>query len=191
MRAKKETEIVIFFFLAFFISCTNTKSKSEKTQATNTTQADLTSYRSLFLANLPAPTGYVNDYENLFTEKEQIHLDSLIGAFENTTTIEIAIITLDSSAAAREDFDKLTLEIARKWGVGKKETNNGVLIGICSDYRKIRIQNGYGIEKILSDEETKQIIDNYFIPGFMQEGYYKGTYDGLTELMRILALRIK
>ncbi|NCU02682.1 MAG: TPM domain-containing protein [Chitinophagaceae bacterium] len=190
MIVKKKTGILIFFFLAIFLSCTDTKNKGGGTQATNAAQTDGVLNRNLFLKNLPAPTGYVNDYDNLFTDTEQTHLDSLIDAFEKATTIEIAIITLDSSACTKEDFDSLTLEIARKLGVGKKNANNGVLIGICHGYRRIRIQNGYGIEKILSDEETKQIIVNYFVPGFKQEGYYKGTYNGLTELMRILSARI-
>jgi len=189
MIAKKKTDIVILFFLAFFLSCTITK--NVRTKTTNATQADLALYNSSFLANLPSPSGYVNDYDNLFEDKEQMLLDSLIAEFEKRTSIEIAIITLDSSASAKEDFDKLILEIARKWGVGKKGVDNGIVIGISHGHRKIRIQNGYGIEKILSDEETKQIIDNYFIPGFKQQGYYRGTYDGLIELMRILTGRIK
>lgn len=187
MIAKKKTEILIFFFLAFFLSCTNTK--NVRTQAKNATQADLALYKNSFLASLPSPSGYVNDYENLFAEKEQMHLDSLISEFEKRTSIEIAIITLDSSVSSKEDFDKLILEVARKWGVGKKGVDNGVVIGICHGHRKIRIQNGYGIEKILTDEETKQIIEEYFIPGFKQDGYYKGTYDGLIALMRILSVR--
>lgn len=55
----------------------------------------------------------------------------------------------------------------------------------------MRIQNGYGIEKILNDGETKQIIDTAFIPSFQDAKYFDGTYNGLVALMNILEQRNK
>jgi len=56
-------------------------------------------------------------------------------------------------------------------------------------YHKMTIRNGYGIEKILSDSETKEIIDNAFIPSFRKDEYYQGTLNGLNKLMDILRKR--
>lgn len=153
-------------------------------------KTDIDTYRKGFLKILPSPSGYVNDFENIFSENEESILDSLIAAFEATTTIEIALVTLDSSATARDNFDDLTLQIANQWGVGKKAENNGILIGISKGHRRIRIQNGYGIEKILSDEETKKIIEEYFIPEFKATNFYQGTLKGLNEMMRVLKDKI-
>jgi uncharacterized protein len=99
------------------------------------------------------------------------------------TTIEIAIVTLDTSCTTAEAFNDLALHIANTWGVGKKDKNNGVTICISKGYRKIRICNGYGIEKLINDAETKQIVDSYFIAAFKKGDYYNGTLEGLLAIM--------
>jgi len=136
--------------------------------------------------NLPKAIGYINDFENIFTDRQEKILDSLVRVFEKQTTIEIAIVTLDSSVTNKEEFDDYTLRLANYWGVGKKDKDNGILIGISSSLRKIRIQNGYGIENILTNEETKQIIDNYFIPNFKTGDFFEGTMQGTVKLMEKL-----
>jgi uncharacterized protein len=127
--------------------------------------------------------GWTSDYEHIFTEEQIFVLDSIISKFEMETTNEIAIVTIDSSWTTKENFDSLTLAVARNWGVGKKEKNNGILIGISTGLRKIRIQNGYGIESRLSDAETKKIIDDIIIPEFKNGNYFEGTKNGLLALM--------
>lgn len=130
--------------------------------------------------------GWVTDYEKLFSKNQIKKLNFLIDEFEKETSNEIAIVTLNSLKVTDENFENLSLQIAQKWGIGKTEKNNGILIAISKNYRKIRIQNGNGIEKMISNEETKSIIENYFIPGFRNDKYYEGTVNGLLELMRKL-----
>lgn len=139
-----------------------------------------------FWDSLPAPTGMVNDFENLFTTEEERLLDSIVNDFKNKTTIEIAIVTLDTSATLKDRFEELTLHLAQTWGIGVKEKNNGILIGISKGYRKMRIENGWGITKIISDEETKNIIDNNFIPSFKEGNYFEGTFVGLMKILEFL-----
>ena len=149
------------------------------------------SFRQQLWDSLPKPYGYVNDYENIYSEKEEAILDSLIRAFENKTTIQIAVITFDTTMTTRDSLEALTIHIGNVWGVGQKDKNNGVAIGISRGYRRITIRNGYGIEKLLTNEETKQIIDTAFIPEFRESRYFEGTYNGLLELMSILEQRYK
>jgi len=110
-------------------------------------------------------------------------LDSLVTSFEKETSIEIAIVTLDSNYTSRKDFDNYTLKLPRYWEVGKSRKNNGVLIGLSKSIRYMRIQNGFGIEEVLSDAETKSIIDSSFIPEFKKGKYFKGTFEGVLDLM--------
>ncbi len=136
-----------------------------------------------FVTNeVPEHVGLVNDYENIYTESEEAFLDSLITSIEKESTIEIAIITLDDKMTNAKDFDSLTLVIAKTWGVGKPKKNNGILIGISSVLKKVRIQNGLGIEKIVSNEETKAIIENSMIPQFNTNQYFEGTRIGINEM---------
>ncbi len=143
-------------------------------------------FRDIYWNNLPKPVSWTNDYENLFSEIEQTKLDSIISKFEKETSIEISIVTIDTIKTAKEKFDDLTLHIAQTWQIGKAEKGNGILIGISKGYRRIRIQNGNGIEKIITDEETKKIIENYFVPEFKKGEYYYGTLNGLCEIIRLL-----
>ena len=139
-----------------------------------------------FTQTFPTPTGLVSDFENLFTLKEEQALDSLIRDFGNQTTIQIAIVTLDSTFVDANHFDAYTLTVANQWGIGKADVNNGILIAVSASLRRIRIHNGYGIEKMISDAETKQIIDTYFIPNFKNGDYFIGVEIGTEELIKKL-----
>ncbi|MFN8308865.1 MAG: TPM domain-containing protein [Chitinophagales bacterium] len=129
--------------------------------------------------HLPQPTGYVNDFENILTAKERAKLTRLITNYEKRTTNEIVVVTLPTTATDKNLFDSLTLYLAQRWRVGKATKSNGVLIGISAGYRIIRIQNGDGIVKVFSNEETKQIIDQIMAPQFKSGNYYKGIYDAV------------
>lgn len=146
---------------------------------------------NLFGQSLPKPIGFVNDFENIFTDKQEQVLDSLVKNFEKETTIQVAIVTLDSSYTNKSEFDNYTFKLANNWGVGQKDKDNGILIGISSSLRKMRIQNGYGIKKILSDQETKLLIDSLFIPDFKQNNYYDGTKMGIIGLINKLSHKNK
>jgi uncharacterized protein len=142
---------------------------------------------SVFKVRFPImPTGWTNDYEHLFTAGQISVLDSMISAFEKETTNEIGIITIDSSWTTAQSFDSLTLAIANNWGIGKKDKHNGILIGISAGLRTIRIENGYGIEERLTDEETKKIINDYIIPEFKRGDFFEGTKNGLLAIIRKL-----
>jgi len=120
------------------------------------------------------PVGWTNDFEHILTDSQIVILDSIIQNLERETTIEIAIVTIDSSYISTESFDSLITGLGRLWGVGKREKKNGIIIGMSSGLRKIRISNGYGIEEILSDVETQNIIDNNILPEFRQANYFEG-----------------
>ena len=139
-----------------------------------------------YWTNLPESFGYTNDFESIFTNEQIKKLDSLIRSYEERTSIEICVATIPANATPEEKFEDLTLHMAKSWGVGEKETNNGIFIGISAEYRRMRIQNGNGIEKILSDSETKKIVDSVFLPEFKTGNYYKGTFDGILEIIKVL-----
>lgn len=133
--------------------------------------------------NFPKPIGYVNDFEKVFSANEVKFLDSIISDFDHRTTNQLSVITIDTSMVRVIDFDNYILKIHNAWGVGQKGKNNGIVIGLSKGYRHMRISNGYGIEKIISDAETKTIIDSVFIPFFKKGLYFEGTLQGLKTIM--------
>lgn len=143
-------------------------------------------FRKVFWDNLPKPISWTNDYEDLYSDAEQTKLDSVITDFERETTFEIGIVTLDTLKTSKENFENLSLHFAQTWGIGKKDKDNGILIAISKGYRRIRIEHGNGIEKIITDDDTNKIIDNYFIPAFRNEDYFNGTFNGLIAIIKLL-----
>ena len=137
------------------------------------------SFQNMYWLNPMKHYCWVTDYEQLYSKDEVKVLNDLITKFEKETSAEIAIVNLDSLRATSANFYDLSLRIAQKWGIGKSGKDNGIVIAISKHCRKIRIQNGNGIDKLISDDETKFIIDNYFIPEFKNENYYSGTLKGI------------
>ncbi len=172
MKSKKCLRILAAVFYISLFACGQSTNKQTNTEM-DSINIHVTSKK--FGDNIPDPTGYINDYENIFTDNQKIILDSLLKAFDKQNTIEIAILTLDSSQTTALEFDDLVLKIAKKWGVGKKNKDNGILIGLSSSLRTMRIQNGFGIEKVLTNEYTQKIINIYCIPQFKKGDYFEGT----------------
>ncbi|MCX2681446.1 TPM domain-containing protein [Galbibacter sp. EGI 63066] len=130
----------------------------------------------------PEPVGYVNDFEELFTAEQKNELEKSISDYENETTREIAIVTVNSIAPYDNIADFAT-DLSNKWGVGKAMIDNGLVIVFSKSLRKIRISTGNGTEKILTDEICKNILDQTIIPEFKKGKYYSGIEKGLAELI--------
>lgn len=136
---------------------------------------------------IPSYIGFVNDFEQLFSAAEIDSLTRLVVRLNKELDIQLAIVTLDSTYTNANDFDAFSLILAKEWGVGEAKKDNGILIAISKSFRKMRINNGYGIVRILSDEETSEIIQNVIIPHFKLGNYFEGTIAGIEEIkLRIL-----
>lgn len=136
-------------------------------------------------AVFPKPIGFINDFENILTEEEEKELTTIIKKHESKTTDQIAIVTL-TSIEPYENIDDYSFDLANYWGVGQKDKNNGILIALGKNLRAIRIQNGIGIEKRLTDSETKKIIDELMIPEFKQNNYFVGLKKGVEAIINEL-----
>ena len=116
-----------------------------------------------YCQTIPANKGHVSDYENLFTPEQNAELTKLLTDYEAQTSIEIAILTVNDYESDIADFAQKTAE---KWGVGKKELNNGLLIIISKNKRILHPATGYGLEGYLPDGWLKlqgdSIVQKYF-----------------------------
>lgn len=170
--------------------------KSDSGIISNTNQDSVPIYKNVNAALIDSliirkgypdkPVGWMNDFEGIFSKQESEFVDSLCAAFEKETTIEIALVTVDSSFVTPDNFDNYIIRLGNLWQVGKKGKDNGIIIGICAGISKIRISNGYGIQRRISDSDTKMIIDKFILPSFKQNDYFSGIRKGLVELMKKL-----
>ncbi len=127
----------------------------------------------------PKPTGFVNDFENIIDNDEE--LEEKLNNFEKETSIEIAVVTIkDFADTTIEDYASRLFE---EWGIGKDEHDNGVLVLISSRMRESRIEVGYGLEGALPDGLTGRIQDDEMIPFFREDDYSQGINNGIDAII--------
>ena len=126
------------------------------------------------------PTSYVADYANVVPADEEALIETKLRDFEKSSTNEISVVTIDSLDG--DTVENVAQEIFTAWGIGKKETNNGVLFLISVNDRKTRIHTGYGAEGVLTDIGTSYIQRDIVAPAF-REGDYAGGISGAVDAM--------
>lgn len=172
--------------LIIILGLAHTTTISSFAQATATDSIHFSMSGQAIIDSIPRSSGWVSDFENIFSRKEINTLDSMLEKFALKTGFEIAVITVDGSLTTDSAFDSYILKIANVWGIGKKGKDNGMVVGISSEFGRIRIVNGAGVVLHLSDDDTKIIIETIFIANFRNGNYYQGTKDGLLEIMKRL-----
>lgn len=120
----------------------------------------------------PDPPRLVNDFANVLSEQEKAALENKLKFFDDTTSIQLAIVTVKTLDGY--PIEEYALRILREWGIGNKATNNGALIVAAIDDRQIRIETGYGLEGAIPDITANQIITYDIVPNFRSANYYQG-----------------
>jgi uncharacterized protein len=125
--------------------------------------------------NIPAPPNpprLVNDFANAMTADQRQELENKLVAYDDSTSIQIAVITIQTTGDYA--IDDYALKFLRDWKVGNKKTNNGLVILAAIQDHKVYIATGYGMEGVLPDITSKEIIENEIVPNFRQNNYYRG-----------------
>ncbi|MFY0253572.1 TPM domain-containing protein [Chitinophaga sp. 30R24] len=120
----------------------------------------------------PNPPTLVNDFAGILLKNEDDALEQKLVAYYDSTSTQITIVTLKS--VGDYDISQVSLKILRDWGIGTKGKNNGILILVSVEDRKIRIETGYGMEGAVPDAIANDIINQILKPAFRQEHYYEG-----------------
>lgn len=109
---------------------------------------------------------YTSDPSNLLSQQARDSINTYLAALESETNIETAVVMLPSIGEA--DVFEFGHSLFRNWGIGKKKSNNGLLILYVEDQRTIRFVTGYGIEGTLTDAMCKRIQTMYMVPAFKE-----------------------
>ena len=130
----------------------------------------------------PNPQRLVNDFTNTLTESQKQALEQKLVALDDSTSTQIAVVIVESTNGQTiADYD---VELLRKWGVGSKKNNNGVVLLVAKNDRELDITVGYGLEGALTDATSKQIIDDIIVPNFKGNDYYRGIDQGTDAIMQ-------
>jgi uncharacterized protein len=133
---------------------------------------------------VPDPARLVNDYTATLSKEQTATLETKLVAYYDSTSTQIAIVMISSLDGY--PIDDYAIELGERWGIGSKGKDNGVLIFVAKDDRKIFIPVGYGMEGVLTDGLIKRIIENDIKPAFREGNYYLG-FDRATDTMFRLA----
>lgn len=128
------------------------------------------------LESIPNPRatygGWIADLVGVFSEQQKQALNDQISRIEQETGVEIAIVVLRRAVDATPK--EYATELFNRWGVGKKGADNGLLLLLAIDNRRVEIETGYGLEPILPDAVVGAILDEYALPYFRQGRYAEG-----------------
>jgi len=125
----------------------------------------------------------INDEAHVFSQNERDELLNLLQNFEQNSTTQIAIVTLNS--LENRSIEELSLEIARGYKLGQKESDNGVLLLVAPNEKKVRIEVGYGLEGVLTDAVASQIINSVIIPEFKNGKMSEGVKKGVVAIIKV------
>jgi len=127
---------------------------------------------------IPLLRGRVNDYAGILTSSQHSELEDMLNQAEISTSSQIVLLTIPS--LQDEVLEEYSLKVAETWELGQKEYDNGLLLLIALEEKKIRIEVGYGLEAIITDIKSGYIIRNLIVPEFKKGNFYRGIYNGLT-----------
>ncbi|MGD9501301.1 MAG: YgcG family protein [Methyloceanibacter sp.] len=132
----------------------------------------------------PELTGRVVDDANLLSYTDKVAITADLKALEDKSTDQLVVVTLPSlQGYAIEEFGH---QLGRKWGIGTEKLNNGVLLIVAPNERKVRIEVGTGLEGTLTDALSRVVIENSILPRFREGDFAGGIKDGVRDIALVL-----
>jgi uncharacterized protein len=126
----------------------------------------------------------VVDQANLLTSDQRARLEAKLKAYEDKTTDQVVVATVPSLAGTTiEDYAN---RLFRSWRLGQADKNNGALLLVAPNERKVRIEVGYGLEGALTDALSKVIVTTAIAPRFKQGDFFGGIEGGIDAMLSIL-----
>ena len=141
------------------------------------------SKKSIDLNNIDV-TENVSDFAQVIEPNYVKRIDKAIWNIENKTTIEIAIITINSLEGW--PIDKLALQLFNKFGVGKEDVNNGILLLISKEDNQNRIEIGRGLEEVMGDDFLRYLQEDFILPNFRNKKFGPG----IMKFIKIIADKV-
>jgi uncharacterized protein len=127
----------------------------------------------------------VYDYANLLNTNEKQNLERDLVKYSDSTSTQLVIAIIGSTNG--ENINYLAANWGEKWGIGDAEKDNGILILLAKNDRKIAISTGRGTEHLLTDAMSKRIIERQIIPYFKQNDYYSGLQYGIRAIYQVMS----
>ncbi len=136
------------------------------------------------LLNSLQPTADVNDFAGILSAQEREALEQRCRQLRATTGSQLTVVTLRSLQGGQ--IDDFTVKLFARWKVGQADKDNGVMLLVAIDDRKVRIEVGYGLEPVLPDVLAGRIIQQQIVPAFRQKQYAAGLSAAVDRIAEIV-----
>lgn len=133
---------------------------------------------------VPPLTARVTDLTGTLDAPQKSALEQKLAAFEKRKGAQIAVLMLPSTQP--ETIEQYAVRVEEKWKLGRKGVDDGALLVIAKDDRKLRIETGYGLEGVLPDAIAKRIISDDIVPHLKQGDFYGGISAGIDRMLSVI-----
>lgn len=134
----------------------------------------------------PALTGRVVDAANILTPAQEVSITAKLTQLEQQSQRQLVVVTIADLKGY--DIADYGFRLGDHWGIGDKGRDDGALLIVAPNERKVRIEVGYGLEGVLTDAVSGRIIRNVIVPRFKQGDYPGGIAAGTDEIVKFLLL---
>ncbi len=145
----------------------------------------ITFVSSVFSLEVPNYKTRVNDLANILNTSQEQAIEEYLANIEKTTSCQVALLTIKSLEG--ESIEDYSMRVAEKWKVGQKGLDNGAILLVSLNDRKLRIEVGYGLEAHLTDAKSSYIIRKNIVPSFKRNDFVGGIYNGLQAIGGIVS----
>lgn len=131
--------------------------------------------------DVPRLQGYVNDYAGMISPSAKLKIEQGLKAFEQSDSTQLVILTIPSLEG--ENIEEFSIKVAEAWKIGQQQKDNGIILVVSKQDRKIRVEVGRGLEGKLTDLMAGRIIDQIIKPRFKQGDFDAGFIAGASALI--------
>lgn len=137
-----------------------------------------------FCLEVPQLRGHVNDYAGMLSPETSRRLEQALTEFERSDSTQIVVLTIASLEG--ESLEEYSIKVAEAWRIGQEKLDNGAILLISKQDRKIRIEVGRGLEGKLTDLVSGRIIRSDITPYFKNNDYDSGVVTGVASIIQVV-----
>jgi len=139
---------------------------------------------NLLAIEVPPLTARVNDTAGMLAAATRQQLEGVLVGLEQTDSTQIVVLTIPTLGG--EVLEEFSIKVLDQWKIGQKGLDNGAMLLIAKNDRKIRIEVGYGLEGSLTDLMAGRIIRNVIVPNFKAGNFDQGVIDGVQAMISVV-----
>jgi len=136
------------------------------------------------LAPIPSLSAPVTDTTGTLTSDQAAALEAKLRTFEQEKGSQVAVLIVPTTQP--EVIEQYALRVAEAWKIGRERVDDGAILIVALEDRKLRIEVGYGLEGALTDATSNRIIDEDIVPAFRRGDYYGGIETGVDRMLRVI-----